>query len=361
MEVFAVIIAGGVGARFWPKSRGRMPKQLLEIIGQGSMIQNTVLRLQPVVPAERVLIITNAEQEAEIRRQIPAVPAANILVEPVGKNTAPAIMLGAEVLKKRAGDRVMIVLPADHLIRDVPAFHDTLRRAVSVAEKSKGLVTLGVRPTAPETGYGYIQYDETATDNPYAKDGAFPVRTFAEKPNLPTAMRFIESGDFLWNSGMFIWKCSAIKNAIAEQLPDLFEEFQRIRHLVDTDEYPRALEGAYKEMPSISIDYGVMEKAGHRYIIPVEFGWSDLGSWDEVYRLSEKDESGNAVKGTVFVEDVKNCQIVSDPSMAVAAIGVQDLIIIQTGDALLVCRRGKSQQVKNVVDFLRKNELEDYL
>lgn len=360
METYALIIAGGVGARFWPRSREHSPKQLLEIIGKGTMIQNTVFRLDPIVPKERVLIVTNAAQEQEIRRQLPQIPAGNILVEPAGRNTAPAIALGAEVLRRRTDDCVMIVLPADHIVHDVASFQETLLSAVRVAEESRGLVTIGIRPTRPETGYGYIQYDDHA-ESPYLADGARPVVTFAEKPNLATARRFLESGDFLWNSGMFIWRASTILGHIADQLPDLAEEMHRVGLAVDTPDFPHALDVAYREMKAISIDYGVMERATDRYVLPADFGWNDLGSWDEVYRIFPKDEEGNATVGEIVLKDVKNCHITTSASRVVAAVGVEDLLIIDTDDAVLVCRRGRSQDVKEVVDQLRKRKLARHL
>lgn len=361
MDVYALIIAGGVGARFWPRSREHSPKQLLEIFGSGTMIQNTVYRLDPIVPHENILVVTGAQQADEVRRQLPRIPAENILVEPVGRNTAPAIGLGAQILHKRVGEAMMVVLPADHLVHDIVAFQEILRRAISVAEQSRGFVTIGVTPTRPETGYGYIQLDRAAAERPFDALGAFDVVTFAEKPNLETAMRFLESGDFVWNSGMFIWRVSTILNGIVDHLPELADELHKIEETIDTPDFPRALERAYSEMRPISIDYGVMEKARHRLVLPADFGWNDLGSWDEVARLFPKDENDNATDGTVFLRDTRKCHIASAQGRVVAAIGVEDLIVIDTDDAVLVCRKGRSQEVKEIVDVLRKKGLNDYL
>ncbi|MBI5647207.1 MAG: mannose-1-phosphate guanylyltransferase [Ignavibacteriae bacterium] len=361
MKLYALIIAGGVGARFWPRSRERSPKQLLDIVGAGTMIQNTVYRLDPLIPAENVLVVTNAVQAAEIHRQLPRVPRENILVEPAGRNTAPAIAFGAEVLRHRVGDAVMVVVPADHLVHDVVGYQDTLKRAIRTAVKTRGLVTLGIRPTHPETGYGYIQYDDRGSDSDLGRLGAHPVKTFAEKPNLETAKMFLESGDFLWNSGMFIFKVKPILNAFAEFLPDVTDEFRRLRPLIDTPGFAAALETAYRGMRSISIDYGVMEKAENRYILPSEFGWNDLGSWDEAYRVAEKDGDENVIVGTVFARDTRRCHISTTAKRVVAAIGVEDLSIIDTDDAVLVCRRGRSQEVKDIVDLLKKQNLKKHL
>ncbi len=361
MDVYALIIAGGVGARFWPRSRKRSPKQLLEIIGSGTMIQNTVYRLDPIVPKERILIVTNAHQADEVRRQLPRIPAENIIIEPFGRNTAPAIALGAQILKKRVGEAIMFVLPADHLVHDIAAFQETLIRAVDVAEKSKGFVTVGVTPTRPETGYGYIQFHRQEEEGKFASQDAWPIVTFAEKPNVETARRFLESGDFVWNSGMFIWRISTILNGFAEFLPELADELDRLNPHIDTDGFAEALEMAYSEMKPISVDYGVMEKAENRYVIPADFGWNDLGSWDEVSRIFPKDEDGNAVEGDVFISDSKNCHISASSDRMIAAIGIEDLIVIDTPDGLLLCRKGQSQGVKEVVDFLRRKNLNHLL
>jgi len=361
MDTYALIIAGGVGARFWPRSREHSPKQLLEIIGSGTMIQNTVYRMDPIIPKERILVITSAQQEESVRKQLPQLPPENIIAEPFGRNTAPAIGLGAEILKKRVGDAVMLVLPADHLVHDIAAFQETLKNAIAVAEKSRGFVTIGVTPSRPETGYGYIQFQKAGDERPYAEENAYEVVTFAEKPNLETAQRFLESGDFVWNSGMFIWRVSTILNGIADHLPELSEELGRLSADIDTERFAESLEAAYGEMRPISIDYGVMEKADHRYVLPADFGCNDLGSLDEVARLYPKDEVDNASAGQVFLRDVRNCHVSTTEGRYAAVIGAEDLIVIDTADAVLVCRKGRSQEVKEVVDHLRKKGFGQYL
>ena len=255
----------------------------------------------------------------------------------------------------------MVVLPADHLVHDIAAFQETLHKAIAVAEQSRGFVTIGITPSRPETGYGYIQFNRDEHERPFAAEDGYQVVTFAEKPNLETAKLFLESGDFLWNSGMFIWRVSTILNGIVDHLPELADELQKLEESIDTPDYPRALERAYSEMRPISIDYGAMEKAQNRYVIPAEFGWNDLGSWDEVARLFPKDDGDNAATEGVFLRDVRNCHISATGSRFAAAIGVEDLIIIDTDDALLVCRKGRSQEVKEVVDHLRKKGLSQYL
>lgn len=361
MDVYALVIAGGVGSRFWPRSRATTPKQLLNIMGDSTMIQNTVARLDPLIPRERVLIVTNALQYEELCRQLPAVPRENIIVEPIGRNTAPAIALGAEILRHRVGDAVMVVLPADHIINDVANFQETLVRAAYVAEHSRGLVTIGITPTRPETGYGYIQLDDRSEDRPYAEQGAFAITTFAEKPNLETAKRFLESGDFVWNSGMFIWRVSAILNGVAEYLPEVSYEFRKLSPTIDTPDFAPALSRVYHELRGISIDYGVMEKADNRFVLPADFGWNDVGSWDEVYRIHPKDEDGNVLQGEVIAFNVKKSHIYAPPETIVAAIGVEDISIILSGNAVLVYRHGLAQDVKEIVDYLKKNDQTTYL
>ena len=361
MEDYALIMAGGVGARFCPRSRERSPKQLLEIIGNGTMIQNTVYRLDPIVSSDKILIVTNRLQYQEVERQLPNVLPENIIIEPFGRNTAPAIGLAAEVLKKRVGDAIMIALPADHLVHDIRAFHEVLERAIAVAESTSGLVTIGIKPTRPETGFGYIQFIDDAQSDDYKNFGAFRIKTFAEKPSLQIAQHFLESGDYVWNSGIFIWKASTINSAISEHLPEIAEELQRLSMSIDTEMFPTELENAYQGMRGISIDVGVMEKSANAYVIPGDFGWSDLGSWDEVYRMLPEDDRGNTLNGNVFMKDAKNCYISGPSNKLIAAIGIEDQIIIDTGDALLLCTMGRSQEIKEVVDYLRRKQMNEYL
>ena len=360
-KVYAVIMAGGVGTRFWPRSRERSPKQLLEIIGKGTMIQNSVKRLDGFIDSRDVFVVTNRSQKNLIMKQLPGIPEENILVEPVGRNTAPCIALAALHIRKHDPSGVMVVLPADHIIQDTVEFHRILGVAMDVAKNSQGLMTIGILATHPETGYGYIQmYNEQGANNPYASRGVYRVKTFAEKPNLQTAERFLASGDFLWNSGMFVWTVGAILREIQKCLPDLWAELLKIDESIGTSSYSSTLEMVYGMIRGISIDYGVMEKAGDVYVIPGQFGWSDIGSWDEVYRLSGKDDNGNSVTGKLIQRETTN-SLVFSPDKVVATIGVSDLIIINTDDALLVCRRGRSQDVKDVSDFLKRKQMTEYL
>lgn len=360
-KVCAVIMAGGVGTRFWPRSREKSAKQFLEIVGKSTMIQNTVRRLEGYVALQDTYVVTNKLQKALVARQLPSLPEENIIVEPVGRNTAPCIGLAALHVRRANPDAVMLVLPADHLVQDVAEFIRVLRLAAETAHESGSLLTIGITPTHPETGYGYIQFlNEPGNGNPYYDRGVLKVKTFAEKPNLQTAVQFLESGDFLWNSGMFVWRVDAILREIGRCLPDLHEELRKVDETIGTSQYVPTLERVFGVIRGISIDYGVMEKAEAVYVIPGQFGWNDVGSWDEVYRVSGKDDNGNSINGKVIQRETANCLVFS-PEKMVATVGVEDLIIINTDDALLICRRGHSQDVKEIVDHLRRKQMNEYL
>jgi mannose-1-phosphate guanylyltransferase len=360
-QTFAVIMAGGVGTRFWPRSRERSPKQFLEILGGGTMIENTLARLRPLVDEHNAFVVTNRVQAEMVQRLVPWLNAGNVLAEPLGRNTAACIGLAAHWINRIDPNGLMVVSPADHIVQNSEEFLRILRLALKVAEEKDALVTIGIKPTHPETGYGYIQTAEEEIDrNEYRAQGVYRVKTFAEKPNLETAEKFLQSGDFLWNSGIFVWKASVILREIELHLPDLHEQLQDIRESIGTPVYEQTLEHAYRIIRSISIDYGIMEKAGNVFVVKGDFGWSDVGSWDEVVRLTPKDGSGNAVRGKAFLFDSKN-NFVDAGRQIVTTIGVEDLIVIASDDAILVCKKGRSQDVKEVVDFIRRKQMNDYL
>jgi mannose-1-phosphate guanylyltransferase len=355
MDIYAVIMAGGVGSRFWPRSKEKTPKQLLQIFGDSTMIQATVQRLDGIVKKENIYIITNKIQKPEIIRQLPGVPTENVIEEPFGRNTAACIGLASILIENKSSDAVTMVLPADHIIKDVQEFHRILNKAAEFAYRSKGLLTIGITPTRPETGYGYIQIEErSVTDNIYK------VYTFAEKPNYATAVRFLESGDFLWNSGMFIWRTDVILDEIRNYMPDLSDGLNQIKNDLNSDRYEETLQKVYGQLRNISIDYGIMEKSQKVYLTKGDFSWSDVGSWEEVFQLSEKNGDGNAVTGNVFIDKTADSYVFS-PDKFAAVIGVDNLIIINTDNALLVCRRDNSQDVKKIVDYLKMNKLADHL
>ncbi|OPY18144.1 MAG: Mannose-1-phosphate guanylyltransferase RfbM [Syntrophus sp. PtaB.Bin075] len=356
--MYAVIMAGGKGARFWPRSREHKPKHLLDITGNRTIIQETVSRISSLIPPDRTLIITGAAHADELRQQLPEIPAENILVEPVGRNTAPCIGLAAIHIRRRAGDAVMAVLPSDHVIADDRVFLDTLAAAAEAAEREDALVTIGIKPTGPETGYGYIE-----RGNPVGQIGGkliYGVWSIREKPPLEQAMSFVEAGTFYWNSGMFIWKTSTILQAIETHLPDLHAGLLRLEAALGTEQYEVVLRDTYEETRSISIDYGVMEKADKVLVIPGNFAWSDVGSWDALWEFLEKDFAGNACRGEVIAVESAD-SLVYSPKKLVALVGVRDLIVVETDDALLICRRGDSQKVKSIVDILEEKNLKNYL
>jgi mannose-1-phosphate guanylyltransferase len=365
MALYAVIMAGGVGSRFWPRSRRARPKQFLDVFGPESLIQNTFARLQPLVTPERTFVVTHADYAAQTREHLPAVPPENVLAEPVARNTAPCIAFAAARLHALDPDAVMIVLPADHLIRNVARFQDVLRAAVARAEESDALVTIGIEPTHPETGYGYIQYDSSERDDWDDVPRAYPVKAFAEKPDLATAERFLDSGDFLWNSGMFIWRADAVLRAMAEHLPAVYDAFAPlIAAYAESDRPHEAIHTAYERSPKISIDYGVMEPAaavGTVFVVPGAFGWSDVGDWRAVYDLAEKDAAGNAVEGNVILHNTSRSYVRAHDGRLLALVGVRDLAVVDTGDAVLVCRLDATQQVKTIVDYLGSRGLDDHV
>jgi len=355
MEVFAVIMAGGVGSRFWPRSKEKTPKQLLKIFGDNTMIQDTVSRLDGIVKKENIFVITNKIQKSEIINQLNEIPPQNIIEEPFGRNTAACIGLASVIVSQKIKDGVTIVLPADHIIKEKELFHKTILTAAEFAYKSKGLVTIGIKPTRPETGYGYIQIDDKEISENVSK-----VLTFAEKPNYATAVRFLESGDFFWNSGMFIWRADVILEEIKSYMPDLHEGLEKISNEIGSPNFSELLTHVYGMLRSISIDYGIMEKSKKVFLTKGEFSWSDVGSWEEVYQLSEKNNDGNSTNGNVFIDMTSDSYIYS-PEKFAAVIGVDNLIVINTKDALLICRRDQSQEVKKVVDYLKINKLNEHL
>ena len=355
MDLFVVIMAGGVGSRFWPRSKQEKPKQLIRIFGENTMIQDTVDRLDGLVKKENVLVITNQVQHPRVVEQLPGVPIENIIAEPFGKNTAACIGLASILIHKKSQNAITIILPADHLIKDKVEFQETIKKAAAFADSSDSLVTIGIKPTRPETGYGYIQFidDEVA-------EGIYKVQTFAEKPNISTAKRFVESGDFLWNSGMFIWKTSTILKEISTYLPELHEGLLEIENAIDTPAFNDVLKNVYGQLVNVSIDYGIMEKSSRVYLTKGEFSWSDVGSWEEVYQLSSKNAEGNSEYGDIYTENTLDSYIFS-PKKFTAVVGLENIIVIDTKDALLICNRENSQDVKHIVEYLKMNKKDDLL
>lgn len=342
----AVILAGGGGTRLWPLSTAARPKQYLPLTGQKSILEMTVDRAATFVPLDRIWIVTTEEQLPLVEGLETGIPAENILREPMGRNTAPCIGLAAVRLLARDPEATMLVLPADHLIRDVAAFRGCVETAVSHLEKEDGLVTFGITPTRPETGYGYIH----AAIEP-GPTGAHTVVAFKEKPDAGTALKFVKSGDYFWNSGMFVWKASTILQMFADFMPSHRTTLDELGGVTDND--PRFSE-LYGSMAAISIDYGILEHAENVAMVRGDFDWSDVGGFEELQRLSDKDQQGNHVEGNVYLDGVDNSYIQSTDPRPVAVIGLEGVTVVVNEDGILVSRTTESQKVKGVVDWSKK-------
>lgn len=352
----AVIMAGGSGTRFWPQSTKAHPKQFLNIFGDRTMLQDTVERIKPLVSADRVWVITNDKYVDLVKEQLPDVPVDNIVGEPVGKNTAPCVAAAASLIQEKDSDGTMVVLPADHLIGKPKTFLSILETAQKKAQDPGALVTIGIKPDHPETGYGYIEFDEETSEEVEGHQ-IKKVNQFREKPDLETAKEFIESGNFLWNSGMFIWKASTILEKFKKHLPTIFDEVEKLKSSVGTDNQKEALDEFYYGCTSISIDYGIMEQAESVYVVPGSFEWNDVGSWRAVYDLRSKDEDGNVIQtDTAATADAMNNLIQSESGKMIALVGVENIAVVETDNAILVCDLDNSQGVKKVVNKLRKDD-----
>ncbi|MBS1517750.1 MAG: mannose-1-phosphate guanylyltransferase [Bacteroidetes bacterium] len=365
---YAVIMAGGVGTRFWPKGNYKFPKQFLKITDDDdTLLQLAYKRLDGVFRNTNIFVVTNIIYKQEVKRQLPKIPDENIICEPVGRNTAPCIGLSCVFINRFQSRANVLVVAADHLIGDNDEFHRVIKSGLQFVNDNGGIVTLGIHPTKPETGYGYIQYDsdffadiETEEKSAVSTERIYKVKTFAEKPNLEVAKAFLDSGDFLWNSGMFIFRTDTMMEEIRNYMPDLFESLNRLSDNILATNFPKILEDEFTKLKSISIDYGVMEKSSNVFIIRSHFGWNDVGAWDEVYNIKEKDQDGNVRKGMTVTQDTKNCLILNDQKI-VATVGVEDLLIINTENGLLICKRGEAQRVKEIVDYLRRKGMDQYL
>lgn len=356
MKVTAVIMAGGKGERFWPQSRANRPKQFLSLTNDGeTMMQKTVSRLEGVVDIDDVYIVTNANYVSLVEEQLPGLPKDNIIAEPKARNTAPCIALAAQIIRKKYDDAIMLVLPSDHLIKFTQMYLDTLHRAIEVAESDKNLVTIGITPSYPETGYGYIQFSGADRSMP----GVYKVERFVEKPNIELAKEYVNSGTYLWNSGMFVWKASSIIANIEQFLPDVAEGTAKIGETYGTEAFDSTLRSVFPGLTAESIDFGVMEKAKDIYTIPGNFGWDDVGSWLAVERINYTNEYGNVVKGDVVSINTKNSTVIGGKRL-IATVGLENIVIVDTNDALLICAKDSTQDIKKVIENLKicnRNEL----
>ncbi len=355
---YALIMAGGVGSRLWPLSRQKSPKQVLPLIGEHSMFAMAVERLQPLLMPEDVWVVVGEEQVALLKAEDTGIPDRNFVIEPAGRGTAPAIALSAIHLQRRDPEAIMAVLTADHFIGDADGFREVLKAAREVAAQDH-LVTLGITPSSPSTGYGYIErghYLMQADD--YA---AYKVSAFREKPDLVTAKHFVTSGRHSWNSGMFVWKVSRFLDELSRTMPEFHRQLMTIDEALDTPAYDRVLRDIWQDVKTQTVDYGVMEKARDVAVIPAEFGWNDVGSWATLLEILDNDEQGNVIRRAEHVAVDTSSTLVFGHDRLVATIGLHDMIVIDAGDAVLICPKDRAQDVKRIVDDLKKNGKMQYL
>lgn len=353
MKITATIMAGGKGERFWPKSRVTLPKQFLSLTNDGlTMIQHTINRLLNLIKYEDIFIVTNINYVKLVKEQLPQIPDENILVEPIGKNTAPCIGLAATIIKKKYKDAIMLVLPSDHLIKNNEQYNKTLKQAINIAKNNYNLVTIGILPSYPETGYGYINYDKQEIVE--KKNRGYKVKRFVEKPNINKAKEYINSGDYLWNSGMFVWKVSSILMNIEKYMPDLANGLTKIRESIGSKKYLDVLYNCFNDFKSESIDYGIMEKADSIYTVSGDFGWDDVGSWLALERINQLDENKNYIDGNVIIEDTKD-SIVLGGKRLIATVGLENTVIVDTDDAILICDKNSTQKIKDIIKKIKEN------
>jgi mannose-1-phosphate guanylyltransferase len=354
-------MAGGGGTRLWPKSRKNTPKQVLPLVEDDSMFKISVARLAPLFPPDQIYVVTGQNHVDQLRSDVPEIPDENFLVEPYGKNTAPAAALGVAVIQKRDPEAVVAILTADHHIANKPKFREVLAAAHDIALEQDFIVTLGISPSFPSTGFGYIKrgnhLGEKGDFNYYHSLG------FKEKPDAGTAVRYLRSGDYSWNSGMFIWTAKLAMSEFERQQPAIYEQLQTLIPAVDTPDFEAKLVEIWDNLPSIQLDYAVMEQASDMCVIPMDVGWSDVGSWGALYDILAQDDSGNAYKGHTQEKrvtiDTQESLVFSD--RLVVTVGIRDVVVIDTEDALLICHRNRTQEVKDVVRELKDKDYDHYL
>jgi len=357
-HTYVAIMAGGIGSRFWPISRTNYPKQFLDILGTGrTLIQQTLDRFERFLPKENIYVVTSNEYIDLVKEQLPGLPVENIIGEPFRKNTAPCIAYISAKLLQKDPEASLIVAPSDHLILEEEKFREVCSKALSFVNHFNALVTIGIQPTYPNTGYGYIQHEPLE-----AASAVYKVKTFTEKPNKELAQTFIDSGDFLWNAGIFVWQVKRIMEAFHQHLPEMYELFSGEADKFNTEQEADMINNIYHLCSSISIDFGVMEKARNVYVIPAAFGWSDLGTWNSAWENMDKDYLGNAVVGDkVLVIDATRCVVHTALDKLVILQGLDDFIVVDTKDALLICQKEKEQEIKDYVAEVKRNIGDQYL
>ncbi|MEP6698203.1 MAG: sugar phosphate nucleotidyltransferase [Verrucomicrobiota bacterium] len=348
--IYALILAGGSGERFWPLSRRARPKQLLRLVAEQTLLEQTVERLEGLITRERILILTNVEQEAAVRELMPKLPAENILAEPAKRDTAAAVALGAGWVAVRDHAATMIVLPADHVIADTSAFQKTLTTAATAAEETGALVTIGIKPTWACPGYGYIEQGEAVRLRGISPEsGVYRVVRFREKPDADLAESFLRKGNFRWNAGMFVWSVPSVLSEFNRHTPELASFISQLRA---PDNFNRTMRERFSELPKISFDYAIMEKADRVLVVEAEFDWDDVGGWSAVAKYFKTDADGNAANGAITALDSTNNIVFNPDGTEIALLGVHNLIVVRTGDAMLICHRHQAEKIKNLVGKL---------
>jgi len=352
-------MAGGSGTRFWPRSRVVKPKQYLSLFGDLSLIQESVQRFANFIPEDCIYVVSAKSQQEVLESQTTNLPKGNMIYEPVGKNTLPAIGLAALFIAAKDPDGILIVSPSDHLIQNDELFQQCIESAALIADQKDGIVTIGISPKYPATGYGYVQTAKEIEIGQSIK--SFAVTQFVEKPNVEVATGYLKNGGFFWNSGIFIFKVSVFLDSVQKYAPELYADLMRIKEHIGVETYEEAVDWIYREVKSISIDYGILEKASNVFLVQGDFVWNDLGSWEEVYKYdSNKDENQNATSGEVVLIDTKNSYVYA-PNSLVAVVGLDDVIVVQEGDTILVCKRDRAEDIKAVVGEITKRKLDQYL
>lgn len=358
-DIYTLIMAGGSGTRFWPRSKTRKPKQYLNIFGEDSLLEDTIKRFSSFTAEENIYIVSSATQAEVLEKQATMLPKKNLIYEPIGRNTLPCIGLAAMYAEQENNDGIMVVSPSDHLITNTELFKDTVLAATKIADERDGIVTIGISPTYPATGYGYVKTAENITGG--EKIPQFKVERFVEKPDEATATSYLEQGGFYWNSGLFVFKVSVFLEAVEKFAPSLYADLRKIQADFGNPTYPQTLDTIYRAVESISVDYGIMEHADNIYLVEGNFDWNDLGSWESVYLTdNKKDENGNAGSGESLLVDTKNSYVYSDKGL-VAVVGLEDVIVVQDGNTTLVCKRDRAEDVKKVVDQLKSKKRDEYL
>lgn len=345
----AVVMAGGSGTRFWPESRARRAKQFLDLTGRGTMIVETIRRFAPLVPAGNVWVVAGEKDREHLSPAALGIPPENLLFEPEGRNTAPAVALAAAAIRLRDPDAVVVASPADHAIADLKGFRAILRGAIRLTRKSGCFVTLGIPPTHPATGYGYIERGDPYGD---PKTGAFRVRRFAEKPDAATARRFLRSGRFDWNSGLFLFRLPEFHVRLRAHLPEVDAAIDAAFRQAGKPGFAAAIRKAYRSIPSVSVDHGLLEHEPEILVVPAAVGWNDIGTWRSLHEFLEHDAAGNVLFGDVVAADCRNVLVRSDRGV-VAVLGMEDVVVVRSGDAVLVCPRGRSEEVKGIVEQVK--------